>query len=123
MVSREKGEEILSFAKTKVDSLKKRSHKEDKDTNVTFIELPGRFASPGVRVRIPKWKPNADFDAVEIGKVLLQGINNRVSKDEKRVDDHNDQLITELKGKLSKEIIDDSLSLKEILEEFGSDVD
>lgn len=118
------GEKTLNFAKNQIVSVKQNVN--NKDEYIKIIELPKRFPikNPKVKVRLPKWRPEADFDVIEIGKELLKGIKNR----EKDHRDQPDQLISELKQSSnikSKRVIleEEEDDLNEIIEEFQDDQD
>lgn len=114
------GEKGLNFAKNQIISAKQeRSAKED---YIKIIELPVKFpiAGPRIKIRLPKWRPEADFDVVEIGRHVLKGIKKRQKNDPR---DQPDQLVSELKkGSNERRILSDeeieNCDLNKIIEEF-----
>jgi len=112
-------EKALSFAKNQIVSIKRTKN----DENIKIIELPipegFPIATPRVRVRLPKWRPEADFDVVEIGKILLKSVKKRSLDQYDQVDLIVNELKQESNKKSGRTILDDeNHNLNEILEEF-----
>jgi type II secretory pathway component GspD/PulD (secretin) len=113
-------EKALNFAKNQIVTIKKT--KNDKRIKIIELPVPNGFpvTNPKVRVKLPKWCQDADFDVIEIGKEVLKSVK-------KRNADHLDQsdlLVNELEQDFNKKsgrtiLNDEKYDLSEILEEFG----